>query len=98
MGIMSALMPLIGNPAYRTLFDYTLDETIDFPRSVLLLSGALAFWNATCNVFLSTQKSKMRLQGIDCDNEGNGNDGKGSEAYKDIKLKEIMKNSKRSSL
>ena len=88
MGIMSALMPLIGNPAYRTLFDYTIDETIDFPRSVLILSGALAFWNATCNVFLSTQKSKMRLQGHDLDIEGND---------QDIKLKEIVKNSTRSS-
>ena len=88
MGIMSALMPLIGNPAYRTLFDYSIDDTIDFPRSVLLLSGALAFWNATCNVFLSTQKTKMRLQDHDLDIEGND---------KDIKLKEVMKNSMRSS-
>ena len=88
MGIMSALMPLIGNPAYRTLFSYTIDEAIDFPRSVLLLSGALAFWNATCNVFLSSQKSKMRLQDHELDIEGND---------KDIKLKEVMKNSMRSS-
>ena len=91
MGIMSAFMPMIGNPAYRTLFNYTID---DFPRSVLLLSSALAFFNATCNVFLSTQKSKMRLQG---DIEGKGNDENESETYKDIKLKEMMTNSMRSS-
>ena len=60
MGIMSALMPMIGNPAYRTLFDYTMSY---FPRSVLILSSALAFWNGTCNVFLTTQKGQMRLDG-----------------------------------
>ena len=60
MGIMSALMPMIGNPAYRTLFDYTMSY---FPRSVLILSSALAFWNGTWNVFLSTQKGQMRLDG-----------------------------------
>ena len=57
MGIMSALMPMIGNPAYRTLFNYTISY---FPRSVLILSSALAFWNGTLNVFLATQKDQMR--------------------------------------
>ena len=66
MGIMSALMPMIGNPAYRTLFDYTISY---FPRSVLILSSALAFWNGTWNVFLSTQKDQMRLEGSDSSSE-----------------------------
>ena len=60
MGIMSALMPMIGNPAYRTLFNHTISY---FPRSVLILSSALAFWNGTLNVFLATQKDQMRLNG-----------------------------------
>ena len=60
MGIMSALMPMIGNPAYRTLFNHTISY---FPRSVLILSSALAFWNGTLNVFLATQKDQMRLDG-----------------------------------
>ena len=60
MGIMSALMPMIGNPAYRTLFNHTISY---FPRSVLILSSALAFWNGTWNVFLATQKDQMRLNG-----------------------------------
>ena len=60
MGIMSALMPMIGNPAYRTLFNHTISY---FPRSVLILSSALAFWNGTMNVFLATQKEQMRLDG-----------------------------------
>ena len=60
MGIMSALMPMIGNPAYRTLFNHTISY---FPRSVLILSSALAFWNGTSNVFLATQKDQMRLNG-----------------------------------
>ena len=60
MGIMSALMPMIGNPAYRTLFNHTISY---FPRSVLILSSALAFWNGTINVFLATQKHQMRLDG-----------------------------------
>ena len=60
MGIMSALMPMIGNPAYRTLFNHTISY---FPRSVLILSSALAFWNGTMNVLLATQKDQMRLNG-----------------------------------
>ena len=60
MGIMSALMPMIGNPAYRTLFNHTISY---FPRSVLILSSALAFWNGTLNIFLATQKDQMRLDG-----------------------------------
>ena len=58
MGIMSALMPMIGNPAYRTLFNHTISY---FPRSVLILSSALAFWNGTLNIFLATQKDQMKL-------------------------------------
>ena len=58
MGIMSALMPMIGNPAYRTLFNHTISY---FPRSVLILSSALAFWNGTLNIFLATQKDQMTL-------------------------------------
>ena len=60
MGIMSALMPMIGNPAYRTLFNHTISY---FPRSVLILSSALAFWNGTLNIFLATQKDQMRRDG-----------------------------------
>ena len=72
MGIMSALMPMIGNPAYRTLFNHTISY---FPRSVLILSSALAFWNGTMNVFLATQKDQMRL-------DGNGEDKKSDNEMK----------------
>ena len=72
MGIMSALMPMIGNPAYRTLFNHTISY---FPRSVLILSSALAFWNGTMNVFLATQKYQMRL-------DGNGEDKKSDNEMK----------------
>ena len=72
MGIMSALMPMIGNPAYRTLFNHTISY---FPRSVLILSSALAFWNGTLNIFLATQKDQMRL-------DGNGEDKKSDNEMK----------------
>ena len=85
MGIMSALMPMLGNPAYRTLFDYYLT---DFPRCVLILSSGLAFFNATCNVFLSTQTSQMRLKECDKDH-GCGTNEKPIEVYKNIKLNDM---------
>ena len=72
MGIMSALMPMIGNPAYRTLFNHTISY---FPRSVLILSSALAFWNGTLNVFLATQKDQMKLDG-DADDRKSDNEMK----------------------
>ena len=72
MGIMSALMPMIGNPAYRTLFNHTISY---FPRSVLILSSALAFWNGTLNIFLATQKDQIRL-------DGNGEDKKSDNEMK----------------
>ena len=56
MGIVSGLMPMLGNPVYRQLFNYTIDY---FPRSVLVLSSAIAVWNAGWSTFLVTQKSKM---------------------------------------
>lgn len=87
MGIMSAFMPMVGNPIYRILFDRTIEE---FPRSVLILSSAIAFLNATCNVFLSTQRSKMKLHNI---SEGNDFDENASTTYKNNKRNEIMNNS-----
>lgn len=91
MGIMSALMPMVGNPAYRTLFDKTIDY---FPRSVLILSGCLAFCNACCNVWLSTQKSQMRLN-----NEDEGVIQKKSlDVPNDIKISVIVSNAQHSRL
>ena len=91
MGIMSALMPMVGNPAYRTLFDKTIDY---FPRSVLILSGCLAFFNACCNVWLSTQKSQMRLN-----NEDEGVAQKKSlDVPNDIKMNMIISNARHSTL
>ena len=91
MGIMSALMPMVGNPAYRTLFDKTIDY---FPRSVLILSGCLAFFNASCNVWLSTQRSQMRLNNED---EGITNK-KALEAANDMKMNVMMSNARHSTL
>ena len=55
---------ILGDPVYRQLFNHTIDY---FPRSVLVLSSAIALWNAGWNIFLGTQKSKMRSvdDGID---------------------------------
>ena len=92
MAIMSAFMPMVGNPAYRTLFDHTIE---DFPRSVLILSSALAFWNATCNVFLSTQRSKMKLRH---EGERNNRDKNASSTYKDKKMNKMMNNSTSTSI
>ena len=66
MGIVSGLMPMLGNPAYRKLFNKTISY---FPRSILILSAAIAFSNACCNVFLSTQKSQMKLSEKDNEEE-----------------------------
>ena len=96
MGIMSALMPMIGNPAYRTLFDYTMSY---FPRSVLILSSALAFWNGTWNVFLTTQRGQMRLDGNG--EERTSSHEKEMESYtnkKDFDSDIIMSNSVQSSV
>ena len=90
MGIMSGLMPMLGNPAYRKLFEHTLSY---FPRSVLLLSSALAFWNASCNVFLATQRSQMKLNADDEENDGYE---KEMEAYGNNKMG--VQNSSNSSL
>ena len=94
MGIMSALMPMIGNPAYRTLFDYTISY---FPRSVLILSSALAFWNGTWNVFLSTQKGQMRLEGTDSSSD-NEMELQRHENKKDYTSNIMMSNSVQSSV
>lgn len=84
-------MPMVGNPAYRTLFDKTIDT---FPRSVLILSGCLAFLNACCNVWLSTQKSQMRLN-----NEDEKIDYKKSfNMSNDIKMNVIISNAQHSKL
>ena len=88
---MSALMPMVGNPAYRTLFDKTIDY---FPRSVLILSGCLAFFNACCNVWLSTQRSQMSLNNEDEENT----DKKAFGAANDMKMNAIISNARHSSL
>ena len=91
MGIMTALMPMIGNPAYRSLFDKTID---DFPRSVLMLSGCLAFFNACCNVWLSTQRSQMRMNNEDEERSNS----KTFEINNDKKMNVIMLNAQNSAL
>ena len=91
MGIMTALMPMIGNPAYRSLFDKTIDS---FPRSVLILSGCLAFFNACCNVWLSTQRSQMRMNNEVVEKSNN----KAFDISNDKKMNVIMLNAQNSAL
>ena len=55
LAILAAAMPLIGNPAFRRLYDATLDN---FPAAEILLAASIYFVAASLNFLLYTQKWK----------------------------------------
>ena len=67
LGITGSLVPIAGNPAFRQLYRQTLSF---FPRSVLILSGAVGVLCMFCNIYLFTQKGKMKLKGKEGTQEG----------------------------
>ena len=50
--IFSAVMPLAGNPAFRQLYDATLDT---FPAAEILLAGSIYFISAVLNFVIYHQ-------------------------------------------
>ena len=57
LAILAALMPIAGNPAFRQLYNHTLDT---FPAAEILLASAVALSTAIINFVLYTQKSKLK--------------------------------------
>ena len=57
LAIMGSVMPLGGDPAFRQLYSLTISF---LPRAVLLMAGAVSFSCMLCNLYIFTQKNKMK--------------------------------------
>ena len=58
LAILCAAMPLAGNPAFRQLYDSTLDT---FPAAEVLLAGSIYCISALLNLILYTQRWRINL-------------------------------------
>ena len=56
LAILCAAMPLIGNPAFRRLYDATLDT---FPAAEILLAATIYAIAAILNLLLYAQRRKI---------------------------------------
>ena len=62
LAILSAVMPIAANPAFRQLYNQTLDT---FPAAEILLATAILLSTAIINFILYTQKHKLKLNVIE---------------------------------
>ena len=75
LAITGSVMPLGGDPAFRQLYRYTLSF---LPRAVLLMAGCVSLACMACNLYIFTQKGKMKENGnIDDDKESEPNSDEG---------------------
>ena len=56
LAILAAIMPIIGNPAFRQLYNKTLDT---FPSAEILLAAAILATSAFLNFVVFTQRWRI---------------------------------------
>jgi MFS-type transporter involved in bile tolerance (Atg22 family) len=59
LSILSALVPIGGNPLFRQLYNKTLKN---FPGAIFLLYGSILFFSAAGNLFLYFMRHKIKTE------------------------------------
>ncbi len=87
IALFAATVPLASNPAFRELYDATIET---YPSAFLLLGAAIGLALAAANFFVFTQRRKLLVDRMGREiNEGTGGGGKAEEAAKEEEVERV---------